>query len=125
MAPCLHWYSCVYIPLFSQESLVQSEETASAIREKSEAALKKLEEEKASMSEEMAQLEVRLQKALEQRKESMVKDDMHVPHIYGMPGKHLNNSLKGILKCFLTKSCAYWDRCAIVKLNAGFSLRNL
>ena len=53
------------------------------------------------MSEEMAQLEVRLQKALEQRKESMVKD-IHVPHIYGMPGKHLNNSFK-FQRCFLTK----------------------
>ena len=40
------------------------------------------------MREEMAQLEARLQKALEQRKESMVKD---IPHIDRgcQGGKHL------------------------------------
>lgn len=52
------------------------------------------------MTEEMAQLEVRLQKALEQQKESMVKNNRkyrviilyYVPRVYGIPGKHLNNS---------------------------------
>ncbi len=47
------------------------------------------------MNEEMAQLEERLQKALEQQKESMVNEIiMCHTHLWGTR-KHLNNGFKG------------------------------
>ena len=57
----------------SQESLVKSEQALNSIQEEKEAGLKRFEKEKAQITDTMAELESRLQKALQHTKLSMVK----------------------------------------------------